>query len=103
MGYMRTARAKGLAGRSVVLSHGLRNAAIPIITLIGGHIPRRCSSVRSSWSRFSVSTVSGSSSSSQRSRPAVVQFLVFYAIVVVSMNLLIDLSYALIDPRVKYA
>jgi peptide/nickel transport system permease protein len=103
--YMRTARAKGLAGRSVVLSHGLRNALIPIITLIGGHITalffgslilEQIFSINGLGQFFLVSAIT--------SDFPVVQFLVFYtAIVVVSMNLLIDLSYALIDPRVKYS
>jgi peptide/nickel transport system permease protein len=103
--YMRTARAKGLASRDVVLNHGLRNALIPIITLLGGHVTalffgslilEQVFSINGLGQFFLVSAVT--------SDFPVVQFLVLYsAIVVVTMNLLIDLSYALIDPRVKYA
>lgn len=103
--YMRTARAKGLAGRTVVLSHGLRNAMIPIITLIGAHVTalffgslilEQIFSINGLGQFFLVSAVTADF--------PVIQFLVFYtAIVVVTMNLLIDLSYAVIDPRVKYS
>ncbi len=103
--YMRTARAKGLSGNSVVLQHGLRNALIPIVTLIGGHITalffgslilEQIFSINGLGQFFLVSAIT--------SDFPVVQFLVFYtAIVVMGMNLLVDLSYALIDPRVKYS
>jgi peptide/nickel transport system permease protein len=103
--YMRTARAKGLAGRNVVIQHGLRNAMIPIVTLIGGHITalffgsvilEQVFSINGLGQFFLVSAATGDF--------PVVQFLVLYtAIVVVLMNLLVDLSYALIDPRVKYS
>ena len=103
--YMRTARAKGLAGRNVVIQHGLRNAMIPIVTLIGGHITalffgsvilEQVFSINGLGQFFLVSAVTGDF--------PVVQFLVLYtAIVVVLLNLIVDLSYAVIDPRVKYS
>jgi peptide/nickel transport system permease protein len=103
--YMRTARAKGLAGRDVVLGHGLRNAMIPIVTLVGGHITalffgslilEQIFSINGLGQFFLISAIT--------SDFPVVQFLVFYsAIVIMTMNLLVDLSYALIDPRVKYS
>lgn len=103
--YIRTARAKGLGSQSVILRHGLRNAMIPIVTLIGGHITalffgslilEQIFSINGLGQFFLVSALT--------SDFPVVQFLVFYtAVVVVSMNLLIDLSYAVIDPRVKYS
>ncbi|MEO8540779.1 MAG: ABC transporter permease [bacterium] len=103
--YMRTARAKGLAGNSVVLRHGLRNALIPIVTLLGGHITalffgslilEQIFSINGLGQFFLISALT--------SDFPVVQFLVLYtAVVVVAMNLLIDLSYAVIDPRVKYS
>lgn len=102
--YMRTARAKGLAGREVVMRHGLRNALIPIVTLTGAHITtlffgslilEQIFSLNGLGQFFLISV-------STLDYP-VVQFLVIYtALIVVTMNLLIDLSYALIDPRVKY-
>jgi peptide/nickel transport system permease protein len=102
--YMRTARAKGLAGGAVVLRHGLRNSLIPLITLVGAQVTalffgslilERIFSLNGLGQFFFASAISFDF--------PVIQFLVFYtAIVVCTMNLLIDLSYALIDPRVKY-
>jgi len=103
--YMRTARAKGLAGREVTVQHGLRNALIPIVTLFGGQVTalffgslilEQIFSINGLGQFFLISAVT--------SDFPVVQFLVLYtAIVVCTMNLLIDLSYAVIDPRVKYS
>jgi peptide/nickel transport system permease protein len=103
--YMRTARAKGLAGRKVVIQHGLRNAMIPIVTLLGGQVTalffgslilEQIFSINGLGQFFLISAIT--------SDFPVVQFLVLYtAVVVCLMNLLIDLSYAWIDPRVKYS
>ncbi len=102
--YMRTARAKGLPGHAVVLQHGLRNTLIPIITLIGGQVTalffgslilEQVFSINGLGQFFLVSSVTGDF--------PVIQTLVLYtAVVVMGMNLLVDISYALIDPRVKY-
>ena len=102
--YVRTARAKGLATRAVVMRHALRNSLIPIVTLLGGHITalffgslilEQIFSINGLGQFFLVSAITYDY--------PVVQFLVLYtALIVVSMNLLIDLSYAFIDPRVKY-
>jgi peptide/nickel transport system permease protein len=102
--YMRTARAKGLAGRHVVLDHGLRNSLIPIVTLIGGHVTalffgslilEQIFSINGLGQFFLVSSITADF--------PVIQFLVLYtALLVMLMNLAVDLSYALIDPRVKY-
>lgn len=103
--YVRTARAKGLRGRTVVLSHALRNASTPILTALGtmfiavfggSVIAERILSIQGNGQFFFVSTVS-------RDLP-VIQFLAVYtAGVVVLVNLLVDLSYAWADPRVKYS
>jgi len=103
--YIRTARAKGLSGNKVILQHGLRNALIPIVTLTGAHVTalffgslilEQIFSINGLGQFFLVSALTADF--------PVVQFLVFYtAVVVVTMHLLIDLSYAVIDPRVKYA
>lgn len=102
--YMRTARAKGLGGRAVVLDHGLRNSLIPIVTLIGGQVTalffgslilEQIFSINGLGQFFLVSSITADF--------PVIQFLVLYtALIVMLMNLAVDLSYALIDPRVKY-
>lgn len=102
--YMRTARAKGLAGRNVVIKHGLRNAMIPLVTLIGAQIAALFFGSLILEQIFSINGLGQFflASSITNDYP-VVQFLVLYtAIVVMGINLIVDLSYALIDPRVKY-
>lgn len=102
--YMRTARAKGLAGRNVVIKHGLRNAMIPLVTLIGAQISALFFGSLILEQIFSINGLGQFflASSITNDYP-VVQFLVLYtAIVVMGINLIVDLSYALIDPRVKY-
>jgi peptide/nickel transport system permease protein len=102
--YMRTARAKGLAGSAVVVQHGMRNALIPLVTLLGAQVTalffgslilERIFSLNGLGQFFFASATTFDF--------PVIQFLVFYtAIIGCTMNLLIDLSYAFIDPRVKY-
>ncbi len=102
--YIRTARAKGLRHSSVVLRHALRNSLIPIITLFGAQVGllffgslifEQIFSINGIGQFFFVSVLT--------SDFPVIQFLVLYtAIIVVGINLLVDLSYALIDPRVIY-
>ena len=103
--YVRTARAKGLRGTGVVLSHALRNALTPIVTTVGtafvaifsgSVIAERILSIRGLGEWFFVATL-------QRDL-VVVQFLIVYtAAVVVLINLIVDLSYGFIDPRVRYS
>jgi peptide/nickel transport system permease protein len=103
--YVRTARAKGLRGRTVILSHALRNASTPILTAIGtafiavfggSLVAERILSIQGNGLFFFTSTLS-------RDLP-VIQFLAVYtAAVVVIVNLVVDLSYAWADPRVKYS
>jgi peptide/nickel transport system permease protein len=102
--YVRTARAKGLRGTGVVLQHALRNALTPIVTTVGtafvaifsgSVIAERILSIRGLGEWFFVSSF-------QRDL-VVVQFLTVYtAAVVVLINLIVDLSYGFIDPRVRY-
>lgn len=102
--YVRTARAKGLRGRVVVISHALRNSLIPIITAVGGFIVavffgavivEQVFSINGLGQFFLTSAIAWDF--------PVIQFLVLYtALVVIVINLLVDLSYALVDPRVKY-
>ena len=102
--YVRTARAKGLAKRTVVLSHAFRNTLAPLVTVIGTSftlifggsvIAERIMSIDGLGVFFLQSV-------QLRDFP-VVQFLVLYtAAVIIVANLIVDLSYAYIDPRVRY-
>ena len=102
--FVRTARAKGMAGPSVIMNHAFRNTLAPLITVIGTSftlifggsvIAERILGIEGLGVFFLESAI-------QRDFP-VVQFLVIYtATVVVIANLIVDLSYAYIDPRVRY-
>lgn len=103
--YVRTAHAKGLPRHTVVLSHALRNSATPILTAIGTSfiaifggsiIAEQILSIDGIGRWFFQSTLT-------RDLP-VVQFLTVYtAAVVVLINLIVDLSYGYVDPRVRYS
>lgn len=103
--YMRTARAKGLAGNIVVLRHGLRNALIPIVTIIGYQISALFFGALILEQIFSLNGLGQFLYTSLINADfPVIQFLVIYsALVIVIINLLIDLSYALLDPRIRYS
>jgi peptide/nickel transport system permease protein len=103
--YVRTAKAKGLQQRTVIVTHALRNASTPILTAVGSAfilvfggsvIAERVLSIDGNGLFLFQSTFS-------RDLP-VIQFLAIYtATVVVLVNLVVDLSYAWADPRVKYS
>lgn len=102
--YVRTAQAKGLRQRTVVLTHALRNAGTPILTAVGtafiavfggSVIAERVLSINGVGLFFFTSTFT-------RDLPAIQFLAVYTAGVVVLVNLVVDLSYAWVDPRVKY-
>lgn len=100
---LRTARAKGLRAFTVVIKHGLRNAAIPIVTLIGldassllgGAVITETIFAWPGLGRLVVQAIS------QRDFPLVQAATLCIAVIVVGVNLLVDLSYSLLDPRVN--
>lgn len=102
--YIRTARGKGIGERSVVYTHAMKNAMIPIITLIGLQIPFIFSGsviieTVFSWpgmGRLLVNSVL------QRDYPVVQGLVLVYAIIVILSNLLVDVAYSYFDPRIKY-
>lgn len=102
--YMRTARAKGVIERIVILKHGLRNALIPVVTIIMLSIPGLftgaiITETIFSWPGMGRLFFDGIS---QVDWSLVQGILVITAFLVVVCNLLADISYALIDPRIQY-
>jgi ABC-type dipeptide/oligopeptide/nickel transport system permease component len=103
--YVRTARAKGLGERSVVLRHALRNALIPIITVLGldfgayltGSILTETIFSWPGLGRYVVNAIA------RRDLPAIQGAVLFLSAVFVFVNLLADLAYAKTDPRVAYS
>jgi oligopeptide transport system permease protein len=102
--YMRTARAKGLGSRAVLLRHGLRNAAIPLLTLAG---PILAALVTGSFIIEQLFEVPGIGRAfvnavTDRDYGMIMGTTLFYAFIIVLANLVIDISYAYADPRVRY-
>ena len=103
--YMRTARAKGLAERLVINKHGLRNALIPLITLEALNIPNLfggaiITETIFSWPGMGRQLIDAITSVDW---PIVQGILVITAVLIVFSNLLADILYAIIDPRIKYS
>ena len=103
--YVRTGRAKGLAGRVVVYHHALKNALLPVVTVIGTEFAFLVGGLIVTETVFNLPGVARYLVEAILWRDyAVVQNLVmFIAIVVVLTNLAVDLMYARLDPRVRYA
>jgi peptide/nickel transport system permease protein len=102
--YIRTARAKGLPERRVVLKHAMRNAIMPIVTLVGLSLPALFTGAVLTehifaWpgmGRLILDAVYG------QDTPLIIGCFFVIALLVVAGNLVADLSYAVVDPRVKY-
>ena len=101
--YIRTARAKGLRDRAVVLRHGLRNALLPVVTVIGLQLGSLFGGAVLTETIFNLAGVGRAVTEAILSRDyAVIQgFTLVIAIGFVLINLLVDLSYAYLDPRVQ--
>jgi peptide/nickel transport system permease protein len=101
--YMRTAWSKGLAARTVVLRHGLTNALIPIITVIGGQLPFYFGGSIVMEHIFGLPGLGSFvlEAINRRDYPVIQAVNLFVALLVVLSNLLVDLSYGVLDPRVR--
>jgi len=102
--YVQTARAKGLPERTVVQVHALKNAALPIITLTGDEMAGLLNGAAVIETVFAWPGIGGLmiQAIERRDFPLVEATLFVIAIIVVGLNLLVDLSYAVLDPRVRY-
>lgn len=102
--YITTAKAKGLSGANVVFGHALRNAIIPVVTVVGlqfgnllaGAVVVETVFSRQGIGRLLVTAILG------RDFPLVQGLVMFVAAVYVLINLLVDVSYGVIDPRIRY-
>lgn len=102
--YVTTARSKGLRESVVIYKHALRNSLIPVVTMIalylavtiGGSIEVEIVFNRPGLGKFLIGAIQ------ERNYPVIQSGLIILAMLVVIVNLITDLSYALIDPRIKY-
>jgi peptide/nickel transport system permease protein len=101
--YIRTARAKGLANRRVIIGHALRNALVPVITVIGISLPNAVSGAAITETVFSWPGMGrlAVNAANTRDYPVVLGTTLTVAVVVVVSSLITDLIYAYIDPRIR--
>ena len=103
--YIRTGKAKGLAARSLFYKHALRNAMIPVITVIGVQVGYLLSGVVVIEQVFAIPGLGRLviGAINERNYPLAQGVILVATVVFVFVNLLVDLAYAWIDPRVEYA
>jgi peptide/nickel transport system permease protein len=103
--YVRTARAKGLRERAVVLGHALRNALLPIVTVIGGQIGTLLTGAALTETIFAWPGLGRLllDATLQRDYPLLMAIFFMVSLTVVAANLLTDMLYTLLDPRVRYS
>jgi oligopeptide transport system permease protein len=103
--YIRTAQSKGVAGRAVVTRHMIRNALIPVVTILG---PTLAFLVTGSFIIESIFGIPGVgryyvTSIGQHDYGVLMAMTILYAFIVAFLNLAVDIAYAFIDPRIRYS
>ena len=101
--YIRTARAKGLSERKVIYKHAFRNTLIPIVTIVGGSLPGLFAGALITETLFSIPGIGFASYQSMVAGdiPFSMFYLMFMAVLTLLGNLLADILYAVVDPRVR--
>lgn len=101
--YIRTAKAKGLSGRAVILHHALKNALIPVVTYIGIDFGAMMAGAILTETVFNWPGVGSEiyRAISSRDWPLVMGGVAIIIVVVMVINLLVDISYAFLDPRIR--
>jgi len=102
--YVRTARAKGLTERTVIVRHALRNALVPVVTIVGLSLPGLIAGTAIFESIFTLPGMGQYlvNSVSLMDYPVVQSTNLVFAFLIVMANLLVDLSYPLLDRRIRY-
>lgn len=102
--YVRTAHAKGLRERTVVVRHVLRNALIPVVTIIGARMPFLIGGTIIIESIYSIPGMGRYffTAIGNLDFPVMQAIVIISAVVVLMSNLLVDLSYSFLDPRIRY-
>ena len=103
--YVRTAQAKGLRERTVIYEHALRNALIPLVTVIALNLPRLLGGTVIVEAVFAWPGMGTLAITAVRGRdyPVIMAINLMSAVMILASNLLADLIYAVIDPRIKYS
>ncbi len=102
--FIRTARAKGLRDRSVLVRHALANAAVPIVTVIGIGVALLIGGVVVTETVYSIPGLGSLMVDAVLNRdfPVIQGLVLFFSVLYVLINLVVDLSYLVLDPRIRY-
>lgn len=102
--YVRTARAKGISQRRMLMRHALANAAVPIVTIVGLSVAGLIGGVVVTETIYAIPGLGQLTVDAVLSRdyPLIQGLTLFFSLVYVVVNLLVDLSYLLLDPRIRY-
>src|SRR6516165_6909651 len=102
--YIRTAQAKGLTNRQVLSRHALKNAAVPIVTVVGIGVALLISGVIVTETVFAIPGIGRLTVDAilRRDYPIIQGVILMFSAVYVFVNLIVDISYTLFDPRVRY-
>ena len=102
--YIRTAQAKGLANDKVLIGHALKNAAVPIVTIVGIGVAALISGVVVTETVFAIPGLGRLTVDAilRRDYPIIQGIILVFSAAYVLINLLVDLSYTLLDPRIRY-
>ena len=102
--YIRTARAKGVTEQVVLLRHALANAAVPIVTVIGIGIALLIGGVVVTETVYAIPGLGSLTVDAVLNRdfPVIQGVVLFFSVLYVLINLLVDLSYLWLDPRIRY-
>jgi peptide/nickel transport system permease protein len=103
--YIRTARSKGASERTVNYHHALRNAVLPVVTVVGIEAAFLMGGLIVTETVFNIPGVARYlvTALTQRDYPIVQNLVMFTAVIVVLINFLVDMLYAVLDPRIKYS
>ena len=101
--YMRTARAKGVSNFMSIFKHAMRNAILPVITYLG---PLLASLMTGSFIIEKIFNIPGLGSEfvgaiTSRDYPMIMGTTIFLAVFIIAMNVIVDITYAIVDPRIK--
>jgi peptide/nickel transport system permease protein len=102
--YIRTAQAKGLANDKVLIRHALKNAAVPIVTIVGIGVALLISGVVVTETVFAIPGLGRLTVDAilRRDYPIIQGIILIFSAAYVLINLLVDLSYTFLDPRIRY-
>jgi peptide/nickel transport system permease protein len=102
--YVRTAKAKGLAEREVLIGHALKNAAVPIVTVIGIGIALLIGGVVVTETVFAIPGIGRLVVDAilRRDYPIIQGVILLFSAAYVFVNLAVDISYTFLDPRIRY-